>query len=224
MLSVFEKYILLSVCFVALSTGIFIAKEECPQNEEFLLCGSACPFNCSSPEGPVICSEDCIEGCFCKAGYLRNDNGTCVTTDQCVGKSEVCGPNEEFLSCGTACPLTCKQPEPLICGLACGMGCFCKSGYVRDTVNNQCVTLDKCPVEPCLNDNETYDLCNGQCEPSCDDPEPICTRLCKGGCICSPGLLRDANGECVSVDKCSNNTDVNVLSRYMNVINKILQV
>ncbi|XP_063895109.1 inducible metalloproteinase inhibitor protein [Helicoverpa armigera] len=162
MLSVFEKYILLSVSFVALSTGIFIAKEECPQNEEFLLCGSACPFNCSNPEGPVICSEDCIEGCFCKAGYLRNDNGTCVTTDQCV--------------------------------------------------------------EPCLNDNETYDLCNGQCEPSCDDPEPICTRLCKGGCICSPGLLRDANGECVSVDKCANNTDVSVLSRYMNVINKILQV
>lgn len=63
-----------------------------------------------------------------------------------VGKNPVCEDNEEFLACGTTCPLTCKQPEPLICGLACTMGCFCKSGYVRDETKNKCVTLDKCPV------------------------------------------------------------------------------
>lgn len=220
-----QKNIFFVICFVALSAGVYIVQEECPPKEEYLLCGSACPFNCSSPDGPVLCSEDCVEGCFCKSGYLRNDNGTCVTIGQCVGKDTVCpGPNEEFLACGTACPLTCKQPETLSCGLACSMGCFCKAGYVRDTANDKCVTLDKCPVEQCLNNNEIYDICNAACEPSCADPEPICTKVCSGGCICAPGLLRNDTGECVSVDKCGNYTVTGPLTKYMDVINKLLHL
>lgn len=58
----------------------------------------------------------------------------------------VCGANEEFLSCGIACAPTCAQPIPQECDLACSMGCFCKSGFVRDSASNQCVTLDKCPT------------------------------------------------------------------------------
>ncbi|XP_075980688.1 serine protease inhibitor swm-1-like isoform X2 [Anticarsia gemmatalis] len=211
------------VCLVAFSTGVYIAKEECPPNEEYLLCGSSCAFNCSAPEEQVLCDEECYEGCFCKAGFLRNENDTCVPSQQCFyGKDSICGPNEEFLACGTACPLTCKQPEPLICGLACSMGCFCKSGYVRDTVNDKCVTLDQCPVEKCLNKNEEYDICNAACEPSCADPEPICTKICTGGCVCAPGLLRSATGDCVTVDKCGNYTETGALTKYLNAINKLL--
>ncbi|RVE47999.1 hypothetical protein evm_007311 [Chilo suppressalis] len=220
--------ILLAVGWVlALSGGIYIAKEECPQNEEYLLCGSACPFNCTDPVGPVLCSDDCVEGCFCKSGYLRNENGTCVTADTCVGdKIPVCGVNEEFLSCGSACPGTCSVPEPVVCGLACSMGCFCKSGFVRDTKNNVCVTLDNCPAEQCLNQNEVYDICNAACEPSCSDPEPICTKVCTGGCICATGFLRDDNGTCVTINKCpgGNSTDPSLLTSYMNMINKILHL
>lgn len=51
-----------------------------------MLCGSPCPFNCTNPDGQVQCSDDCIEGCFCKTGYLRNNNGTCVTIAECGGK------------------------------------------------------------------------------------------------------------------------------------------
>ncbi|XP_037293199.1 serine protease inhibitor swm-1 [Manduca sexta] len=212
---------------VAVSCGLYVVKDECPANEEYLLCGSACPFNCTDPEGPITCSEDCVEGCFCKSGYLRNENETCVSADQCIGgKNPVCGENEEFLSCGTACPLTCKQPEPLSCGLACSMGCFCKSGYVRDESNKKCVTLDKCPAEQCLNQNEVYDICSASCEPSCSDPEPICTKVCSGGCVCAAGLFRNDAGDCVSVDKCParNGTDPGVLAKYLTVINKILHL
>ncbi|XP_028176963.1 mucin-6-like isoform X2 [Ostrinia furnacalis] len=138
----------------------------------------------------------------------------------------ICDANEEFLSCGTACAGTCTQPEPVVCGATCSMGCFCKSGFVRDTSNNKCVTVDQCPVEQCFNKNEVYDICNGSCEPSCADPEPICTKLCTGGCICSTGLLRDDNGECVTVDKCpaSNSTDPGLLGKYLNAINRILHL
>ncbi|XP_053611059.1 serine protease inhibitor swm-1-like [Plodia interpunctella] len=226
-MSIREDFVIIFFGLVALTAGVFITKDECPPNEEYLLCGSACPFNCTDPKGPVTCSDDCVEGCFCKAGFLRNENGTCVNADQCIGdKNPVCGTNEEFLSCGTACPGTCSNPDPLVCGLACSMGCFCKSGYVRDETSNSCVTLDKCPAEQCFNQNEVYDICNANCEASCADPEPICTKLCQGGCVCASGLLRSESGDCVSVDKCpkSNSTEPGLLGKYLNVINKIIHL
>ncbi|XP_063365845.1 serine protease inhibitor swm-1-like [Cydia amplana] len=215
-------------CVVTLVVGVYIAKEECPPNEEYLLCGTACPFNCSNPGPvPVTCSDDCIEGCFCKSGFLRNDTGECVNADECIGETNpICSANEEFLACGTACARTCTDPEPLNCGLACSMGCFCKSGYVRNQKTNKCVTLDKCPVslvELCLNQNEVYDLCLASCEPSCADPTPICSKKCTGGCVCAPGLLRDGFGDCVSVDKCGNgNSTDGALKQYMDIISKIM--
>ncbi|CAB3230461.1 unnamed protein product [Arctia plantaginis] len=217
-----EKSVLF-ICFIALSTAIYIAQEDCPPNEEYLLCGSPCPFNCTNPDGQVQCSDDCIEGCFCKTGYLRNDNGTCVSIAECGGQDDICDANEEFLSCGTACPGTCKQPDPIVCELACSMGCFCKAGYVRDTASGQCVTLDKCPTVKCPNENEVWDVCNGLCEPSCADQEPVCAFSCTGGCICGPGLLRNATGECVTPEKCGNIT-TNPLTEHLNAISKLLDV
>ncbi|CAH2044251.1 unnamed protein product, partial [Iphiclides podalirius] len=199
---------------------------ECPSNEEYLLCGSACPYNCTNPQEPVVCGEECIEGCFCKSGYLRNETGTCVPIEECVRDSApVCQENEEFMHCGSACPATCSQPEPLVCSLVCSVGCFCKSGYYRDEGSNKCVTLDKCSVKPCSNKNEVYDMCNAACQPTCSDPDPVCTRICSAGCVCSAGLLRSAAGTCVSVDKCpTNGTITGPLSKYLNAITKILHL
>ncbi|VVC94575.1 unnamed protein product [Leptidea sinapis] len=195
------RTILLLVAAVVVG-AFYTAEGDCPQNEEYLLCGSACPFNCTNPAGPVNCIDDCVEGCFCKSGYLRNENGTCVTTDKCIAanNTSVCGANEEFLSCGSPCPATCSNPEPECVG-ACSMGCFCKSGFVRDEVQNKCV-------------------------PTCDDPEPICTKSCNGGCVCAPGLLRDSNGTCLTVDKCplTNGTTPGPLRKYLNEISKILHL
>jgi hypothetical protein len=80
--------------------------------------------------------------------------------------------------------------------------------------------------EQCLNQYEVYDICNAACEPSCVDPEPICAKICTGGCICSSGLLRNDNGVCVSVEKCpeSNSTDPGLLAQYMNVIKQVLHL
>ncbi|CDW58569.1 Chymotrypsin-elastase inhibitor ixodidin [Trichuris trichiura] len=56
-----------------------------------------------------------------------------------------CGPNEQFTSCGTACPLTCedvKNPTPKACTLQCVPGCFCKEGYALDA-SKKCVPESK---------------------------------------------------------------------------------
>ncbi|XP_022116032.2 serine protease inhibitor swm-1-like [Pieris rapae] len=213
------------IIFLFLFVGaqsVYVAKDECPTNEEYLLCGTSCPFNCTSPQGPVDCVDDCVEGCFCKSGFLRNDTGICVEADQCLkGNRSQCGQHEEFLYCG--CQSTCSTPDPVDCG--CGVGCFCKAGYVWDETVNKCVMLDNCTVEQCFNENEVFDLCNASCEPSCIDPEPICSKACTSGCICASGLLRDADNTCVSVDKCPRNGTVpGPLGKYFDTISKILHL
>jgi hypothetical protein len=61
---------------------------------------------------------------------------------------EDCGPNEDYNSCGTACPETCEsliKGQPQACTLQCVSGCFCKSGLYRDKArNNECVSEQVC--------------------------------------------------------------------------------
>lgn len=63
------------------------------------------------------------------------DNSICVES------------NEEFKTCGSACPATCENmgDRNLICNRQCVHGCFCKDGFVRDSNTNQCVLPQECP-------------------------------------------------------------------------------
>ncbi len=60
--------------------------------------------------------------------------------------AQVCPENEEYETCGTACPKTCQNmnsaPHP--CVMICMTGCFCKSPYVRSTANGKCVLARDC--------------------------------------------------------------------------------
>ncbi|VDM63703.1 unnamed protein product [Angiostrongylus costaricensis] len=50
---------------------------ECGQNEVFDFCGSSCEPSCRDPN-PQTCTFQCVTGCRCKDGFLRNDKGRCV--------------------------------------------------------------------------------------------------------------------------------------------------
>jgi len=56
---------------------------KCPQNELFRSCGSACPATCANPRPSPICTKQCMVGCFCQEGFLRNANGICVQAANC---------------------------------------------------------------------------------------------------------------------------------------------
>nr|ACD11896.1 hypothetical protein [Isometrus maculatus] len=60
-------------------------------------------------------------------------------TDQCEKE------NEEFLFCGSACPLSCKNflTNPQACMLQCIIGCYCKNGYVR-AASGDCIRPEDC--------------------------------------------------------------------------------
>ncbi|CAK1587288.1 unnamed protein product [Parnassius mnemosyne] len=153
---------------------------------------------------------------------MRNKYGACVLVEECFENDYVCGENEEYNSCGSACPRICSQPEPEACILVCREGCFCKSGYCRDKSTNKCVKEDECSENRCPK-NEVYDMCNAGCQPSCNNSSPICTSICLAGCICSPGLMRNADGHCVSVDKCFETGPYNsYLYNYLNAIYRLL--
>ncbi|XP_068099366.1 chymotrypsin inhibitor-like [Hyperolius riggenbachi] len=60
--------------------------DECPENEEYKECGTACPATCANRftfKRRGACIAVCRDGCFCKAGYLRNRDRKCVPPQEC---------------------------------------------------------------------------------------------------------------------------------------------
>ena len=62
--------------------------DSCGANEEFTTCGSSCPRTCQNWNMvELVCPYGCVEGCFCKEGYVRNEGtGECVLPEQCPGE------------------------------------------------------------------------------------------------------------------------------------------
>ena len=60
---------------------------ECrDENEAYDMCGSPCQRQCGEPE--PMCMDMCQEGCFCQAGYIRDDNGRCISEEECAAYLE----------------------------------------------------------------------------------------------------------------------------------------
>ncbi|XP_048481468.1 zonadhesin-like [Plutella xylostella] len=148
-------------------------------------------------------------GCFCKAGYVRDEKSNkCVTLDQCP-VDLIADPSE-------------KQIAILKTFLV-----YQKSQVIPNLhpSSNSPLTFSIFP-EQCLNSNETYAICTASCQPTCSDPEPLCLQVCSSGCVCNEGLLRDDSGVCVRAEQCppSNSTDAGLVGKYYDVINKILHL
>ncbi|XP_016915259.1 venom serine protease inhibitor [Apis cerana] len=56
----------------------------------------------------------------------------------------------------------------------------------------------KCPR------NEIFTRCHAACQPSCARlaRKPFCIKICKPGCICTSGYLRNKNNVCVPRSRC----------------------
>ena len=65
----------------------------CGENQVYNSCGkSACQATtnyCSVDFETCDQSEECNEGCYCEAEYLLNEDGECVTLDQCTEEVEI---------------------------------------------------------------------------------------------------------------------------------------
>ncbi|XP_025158282.1 chymotrypsin inhibitor-like [Harpegnathos saltator] len=67
---------------IAVLFGTATSQNQCPENQEWIICGSACPPSCTEPN-PQFCTYNCITGCQCRQGLLLNSRGDCVSPSEC---------------------------------------------------------------------------------------------------------------------------------------------
>nr|XP_042894714.1 zonadhesin isoform X7 [Parasteatoda tepidariorum] len=189
--------------------------ENCGKDEVYNECGSACPPTCSNLGKDQVCTLQCVQGCFCRKGLVRNDQGECVQPDQCPKSLPIqeCKKGEEYYECIPTCKNTCEnyQAENLICPRICIKGCACRAGLVKRK-DGKCVTPEKCdntpalPNQECKKGEEHYE-CIPTCKNTCENYQaenPICPRICIKGCACRAGLVKRKDGKCVTPEKCDN--------------------
>ncbi|GBP26747.1 Mucin-19 [Eumeta japonica] len=198
--------------YVRRQDGACVKPDKCPKpcgyNEEYNFCASSCPVTCSNRfvADQWSCIQLCREKCDCIPGTLRNSSGICVPTDECT--PPICKKNEEYKSCGTACPDTClNYDDPdRVCIDICVEDCFCKEGYVRND-KWECVKPEQCPPSSqcSTKPHEVYTGCGAGCEDTCenyDKGDKVCTLECRSGCICEKGYVRRGDGLCVRPQEC----------------------
>ncbi|XP_071036080.1 uncharacterized protein DDB_G0274171 isoform X2 [Parasteatoda tepidariorum] len=127
-------------------------KDTCGKDEVYNDCGSACPKTCANLGKDQVCTKQCVEGCFCQEGLVRNDSGKCVHPNQCP--KNTCGKNEVYSECGSTCPKTCANlGKNQVCSFLCVKGCFCREGMVRND-KGECIQPSQCPKSSCKNTQE----------------------------------------------------------------------
>ncbi|XGW06094.1 hypothetical protein V3C99_016432 [Haemonchus contortus] len=133
-----------------------------------------------------------------------------ITEHMILSNNTTCPANEEFNECGSACEPTCRKPNPGVCTAQCIRECQCKKGFIRND-ENLCVST--CPASNMVKQdncgvNEERKECGSACEPTCDQPHPVCISLCLPNmCQCKPGHARDSKGACIPLANCPARSD-----------------
>ncbi|XP_037818495.1 chymotrypsin inhibitor-like [Lucilia sericata] len=82
MAKLFQQIFLVLAIVFAFAATIQAQGKQCPPNQEWKTCGTACPAKCGEP-APKFCTYQCIVGCQCKDGYMLKSNGDCVAQRDC---------------------------------------------------------------------------------------------------------------------------------------------
>ncbi|GIY11692.1 zonadhesin [Caerostris darwini] len=192
--------------------GMCVLPSQCPvkaicrTNAQFSMCKSPCRPTCKNPS-PTPCSESCVAGCFCKDGFLEDEDGSCVLFQNCRKNKVIhCGPDQKYYECTPSCKNTCENFNNPSARCQCGPpGCFCKSGLVK-RADGKCVTPKECPVKAVCHANAQFSMCKSPCRPTCKNPSPApCTEPCVAGCFCKDGYVEDEDGRCVLFQNCKKN-------------------
>lgn len=61
-----------------------IVAKICGENEEHNPCGPSCPeASCENTKPDPCLNKMCKDDCFCKKGYVRNDENKCIPIKKC---------------------------------------------------------------------------------------------------------------------------------------------
>ncbi|XP_056596653.1 mucin-2-like [Triplophysa dalaica] len=90
-----------------------LCPKKCPLNMEYMECGGPCKNTCSDPDGSLLCTDNCVDGCFCPDGTVEDitGNGGCVLISNCP-----CVHEGTLYQTGESYEHACKS-------------CVCAAGY-----------------------------------------------------------------------------------------------
>ena len=71
--------------------SFLFSSATCSGGKEWQDCGTACPPTCDNYNTTIICTTQCVSGCFCPEGMVDH-NGECVDPSACPGM-----PTEVYL-------------------------------------------------------------------------------------------------------------------------------
>ena len=62
---------------------------QCSDGKVFKSCGTACPRTCDNLGELLMCTYNCVIGCFCPSGTVENGDNECVQPSDCPGLTTV---------------------------------------------------------------------------------------------------------------------------------------
>ena len=120
-------------------SAVLCLRPVCEEGQKLIVPDGECCPKCV-PDNPDCSAVFCLQP-VCEGGEeLVVPDGECCPRCQpvCTVKGQT------FSSCASRCPRICNSP-PVFCPAVCVEGCTCPSGQLIDTINNRCVSEDKCP-------------------------------------------------------------------------------
>ncbi|XP_077312159.1 serine protease inhibitor swm-1-like [Lithobates pipiens] len=188
--------VLIGITFIS-THAIPVPDGECPPDQDYNECGSACYSPCGKRDPNLKCTQQCIPGCYCKPGFtfLEGSKKTKCVPCKSIRTVPKCPPDQEYNECGSACDSPCGEKDPnLLCTQQCITGCFCKPGFTFLEGSNKtkcvpCKSTHTVPDGKCPPD-QVYEKCQSACYSPCGPRRlgQICTQQCITGCFCKPGF------------------------------------
>ncbi|XP_013391189.1 zonadhesin isoform X1 [Lingula anatina] len=178
-----------------------------------LCCSNGCGHVCKDPE-PIVTVDNydcpdirCQQDLGCDGSSLKRDSNGCpmcecqseeTTTVASVDKT--CVGGMVWKECGSPCTRTCSEPSPM-CIEMCAPKCECPNGQVWHEKKEQCVDMAECSTSVCTGGQEWFE-CGMSCTATCDEPNPICNRMCAARCQCPSSKPIFHDGVCKELKDC----------------------
>lgn len=157
---------------------------NCPANEEFLTCGSACrEAKCSNNGGSWTGARNPNEPQNLHQHDPQND------------QSHTHAGNNATSDIGPYCPSVCERR------------CQCKVGFMRSKSGHCVATESECGGPICTKPNEVKkNICDSCHDKTCahvTSKDPCYgAQVCEDKCVCDTGFARDASGNCIPEMQC----------------------
>ncbi|BES96307.1 Hypothetical protein NTJ_09116 [Nesidiocoris tenuis] len=172
---------------------------RCPRGQVYEICGSTCSRSCADVSRGLKCVGNCVEGCYCPAGYAMDRHEMCIPVNECPcvkkGLDYPAGHKELRRDAKGTQLCTCANAI---------WECHTASAHELALYSNSTDEDDKaCSAT----ENKVYTHCEPSTPITCQNMHKKgreqSEKICYGGCVCKRGFVLDsASGACVRPEEC----------------------